>query len=265
MSRFTHSSGQNLQIGDASLYFEVTGNPTGTPMVLLHGGLGNLADFNPILDKLPKHCRFIGIDFRGHGKSTLGSASLTYQQYQADVVSILDHLEIDSCALLGFSDGGIVAYRIAAQTPARVESIVTVGAQWKLDTGGPVFDMLSGLTAEMWVEMFPESVEYYSAVNPAPNFNSLVQAVVGLWTDQTETGYPNSDIANITAPSLIVRGDGDHLLSLKEAAELVATVDGANFFNVPFSGHEVHKEAPELFLEVVNDFLKQPRKLQHEA
>ena len=265
MTRFTHSSGQNFQIGDASLYFEVTGHPTGTPLVLLHGGLGNLADFNLILDKLPEHYRFIGIDFRGHGKSTLGSAPLTYQQYQTDVVSILDHLGIYSCALLGFSDGGIVAYRIAAQTPERVASIVTVGAQWKLEVGGPVFEMLNGLTAEMWVEMFPDSVEYYSAVNPTPNFNTLVQAVVGLWTDQTATGYPNTEIANITAPSLIVRGDGDHLLSLSEAAELRKKVEGANFFNVPFSGHEVHKEAPELFLGAVNDFLKQPRKRQHEA
>ena len=265
MSHFTHSSGQHLQIGDAGLYFEVTGNPAGTPLVLLHGGLGTMADFNPILDKLPQHFRFIGIDFRGHGKSTLGSTPLTYRHYQTDVERIIDHLGIHSCTLLGFSDGGIVAYRIAAQTPERVESIVTVGAQWRLEVGGPVFEMLSGLTTEMWGEMFPESVEYYNAVNPTPDFHSLVQAVVALWTDQTSTGYPNAEIADITAPSLIVRGDGDLFLSLSEAAELCEKVEGANFFNVPFSGHEVHKEAPELFLTAVNEFLMQPRKLRHEA
>jgi pimeloyl-ACP methyl ester carboxylesterase len=265
MSRFTHSSGQHLLIGDANLYFEVAGNPAGKPLVLLHGGLGNLADFNAILDRLPEQFRFIGIDFRGHGKSTLGSAPLTYQQYQADVERILDHLGIHSCALLGFSDGGIVAYRIATQTAARVETLVTVGAQWRLEADGPVFGMLSGLTADMWVEMFPDSVEYYEAVNPMPNFGALVQAVVALWTDKTATGYPNAEINKITSPSLIVRGDGDHLLSLNEAAELREKIEGANFFNVPFSGHEVHKDAPEMFLAAVNEFLVQPRKLQHEA
>ncbi len=260
MSRFSHSSGQLFQSGDASLYFEVSGNPTGTPLVLLHGGLGSLADFNPILDRLPKHCRFIGIDFRGHGRSTLGSAPMTYQHLQADVLRILDHLEIECCALLGFSDGGIVASRMAAQTPARVASLVCVGAQWKLDVDGHVFEMLRGVTAEMWREMFPETADYYGAVNPAPDFDALVPAVVAMWTDQSESGYPNADIANITSPILVVRGDGDPLLSLQEAVEMVATVPGASFFNVPFAGHEVHKEAPELFCAVVNPFIEAPRR-----
>lgn len=265
MSSFTHSSGQYFRIDDANLYFEETGNPAGAPLILLHGGLGNLADFNQILDKLPAHFRLIGIDFRGHGKSSLGSAPLTYQLYQTDVESILTHLGIQSCALLGFSDGGIVAYRIATQTPERVKSFVTVGAQWKLDVGGPVFEMLSGLTAEMWVGMFPDTVDYYCSVNPSPDFNTLVQAVVGLWTDQTSAGYPNVEVAKITAPCLIVRGDGDPLLSLNEAAELQEKLEGANFLNVPFAGHEVHKEASELFLVAVNEFLMRPRKLQREA
>lgn len=265
MSRFTHCSGQYLQIGDARLYFEVVGDPAGKPLVLLHGGLGTLTDFNAILDKLPKQFHFIGIDFRGHGKSTLGSAPLTYRQYQEDVERILDHLGVRSCALLGFSDGGIVAYRIAAKTPAKIEALVTIGAEWKLEADGPVFEMLDGLTADMWIEMFPDSVEYYKAVNPAPDFDALVKAVAALWTDQTTTGYPDAEIVGITAPSLIVRGDGDHLFSLNEAVELCERIEGASFFNVPFAGHEVHKDAPELFLAVVNSFLLQPRKVRHEA
>ncbi len=265
MTSFTHTSGQYLQIGDARLYVESTGNPVGPSLVLLHGGLGTLADFNPILDKLPGHFRFIGIDFRGHGKSTLGSSPLTYHQYQTDVEYILDKLGIQSCAILGFSDGGITAYRLALRNPARVEALITVGAQWQLDVDGPVFDMLNALTADMWEEMFPDAVSYYNAVNPAPNLQALVPAVVALWTDQMSTGYPNEAIAGITAPCLIVRGDDDRLLSLNEAAELRERLEGANFFNVPFSGHEAHKDAPELFAAAVSEFLRHPRKLQQEA
>lgn len=262
MTCFTHSSGQHLRIDDASLYFEVAGNPVGKPLLLLHGGLGNLTDFNGILSKLPEQFRFIGIDFRGHGKSTLGSSPLNYQQYQADVEAVLAHLGIDSCSILGFSDGGIVAYRMAAKSPSSIEALVTLGAQWRLETDGPVFEMLSGLTPEMWVGMFPDSVRDYNAVNPAPNFDSLVKAVVALWTDTQPTGYPNAAIAKISAPTLIVRGDEDHLLSLSEATELREKIKGACFFNIPFAGHEAHKDAPDVFLAAVNEFLVHPRKFQ---
>lgn len=256
---FSHVSGSSLRVGDASLYYEVAGNPAGKPLVLLHGGLGSMADFQPILDRLPADFRLIGIDFRGHGKSTLGTAPLTYQQYQADVVCVLDHLGVPSCSLLGFSDGGIVAYRLAARMPARVAAVATVGAQWRLETGSPVFEMLSGLTAEMWGEMFPESVDYYRSVNPAPDFDTLVQAVVGLWTDLGDTGYPNESVADIAAPMLIVRGDDDPLLSLHEAVELQEKVAAAHFANVPFAGHEVHKDAPALFAAMLGDFLLHPQ------
>lgn len=262
MIGFTHLSGRYFEADDAKLYFEEAGNPAGKPLVMLHGGFGSLADFNSILGNLPDQFRIIGIDFRGHGKSTLGSKPLTYKQYQSDVRCILEHLGVHSYSLFGFSDGGIVAYRLAAQQPQEVEALVTVGSQFRLYKDDPVFEILSAMTAETWKGMFPESVEYYMSVNPNPDFSALVQAVVALWTDQSSTGYPYDGITTIHAPTLIIRGDADPLLSLNEAAELQEKIEGGNFFNIPFSGHEVHKDAPDLLLAVLNEFLTHPRKLQ---
>jgi pimeloyl-ACP methyl ester carboxylesterase len=154
MTLLAHSKGLHLERGDAELYVEVVGNPTGKPLVLLHGGLGSLTDSNGIIERLPPAFRLIGMDLRGHGRSTLGSQPLTYQGYQANVEAVLAHLGIASFSILGFSDGGIVAYRIAAQHPSRVDAFVTVGAQWKLDPGGSAFEMLSGLTSAAWIEMY---------------------------------------------------------------------------------------------------------------
>ncbi|WAG00096.1 alpha/beta fold hydrolase [Aeromonas dhakensis] len=260
MTTFTHTSGQYLQIDDAQLYYEVVGNPAGKPLVLLHGGLGNLTDFNSIIGGLPEQFHIIGIDFRGHGRSTLGSSPLTYQLHQSDVERILEHLGIETCALIGCSDGGIVGYRMASLVPTKIETLVTIGAQWKLDASGPVYDMLSGLTAEAWIEMFPGSVQYYKSISPEPNFDALVEAVVALWTDQTPTGYPGTNISKITAPTLIVRGDEDHLLSFSEASEICELIEGANMLNILCAGHEAYKDAPDQFLTAVNRFLLNPNK-----
>lgn len=256
---FDHTSGHHLPVGDAKLYVEQVGDPAGEPLVLLHGGLGSLIDFAPLLDGLPRGLRCIGIDFRGHGRSTLGTQALSYALYQRDVLQALDALGVQRCMLLGFSDGGIVGLRLAAQHPELARALVTVGAQWRLEAGGPVDQMLRGLTAEMWTEMAPDSVRHYEAVNPAPDLPRLVQAVIGLWTDVSASGYPGPEVGRIQAPCLLVRGDGDPLLSLQELAGMQALLEAANVFNVPFSGHEVHRDAPDALRPVLRRFLAQPR------
>ncbi|WP_409306445.1 alpha/beta fold hydrolase [Pectobacterium sp. B1J-3] len=255
MASFNHVSGQYLQVEESRIYYEVAGDRSKQPLLLLHGGLGSLTDFNSIMSQLPPQFYFIGIDLRGHGKSTLGTLPLTYQRYQHDVEAVLTHLGITSCSVLGFSDGGIVAYRMAAAQSVKIDKLITVGAQFQLDRNGPVFEMLSGLTADMWQQMDPESVDAYKAVNPEPDFDTLVNAVVGLWTDTATSGYPGQQIRQITAPLLLIRGDHDHLLSLEEVSALRQQLPQTHFFNIPFAEHEVHKDAPELFLKVVNDFL----------
>lgn len=255
MASFNHLSGQYLQVEQSRIYYEVAGDRSKKPLLLLHGGLGNMTDFNTVMSQLASQFYFIGIDFRGHGKSTLGILPLTYQRYQQDVEAVLNHLGVTACSVLGFSDGGIVAYRMAAAQNVKIDKLITVGAQFQLDRNGQVFEMLSGLTADMWQQMDPESVDAYKAVNPEPDFDALVNAVVGLWTDTAASGYPGQQIRQITAPLLLIRGDHDHLLSLEEVSSLRQQLAQADFFNIPFAGHEVHKDAPDLFLKVVNDFL----------
>lgn len=253
---FDHQSGHHLPVGDARIYHEITGNPEGTPLLLLHGGLGNLTDFNGLLDRLPKSFQLIGMDLRGHGRSTLGSAPLTYQRHQQDVEALLDHLGIEQCALLGFSDGGIAAYRLAIAQPGRIQKLITVGAQWRLDPDDPVFEMLGSMTADFWESIEPGATGYYTSHNPEPDFEALVKAVVGLWTDTSTTGYPGQRVQQIKAPTLLIRGDEDHLFSLREAAELQQQLEGAKVLNLPFAGHDVHASHPDLFLSVVNAFLR---------
>lgn len=255
MAVFTHSSGQYVQVGDAKIYFEIAGNPNGEALLLLHGGMGNLTDFNGIADKLPKQFKLIGMDLRGHGKSTLGTSRLSYSQHQADVEALVAHLGLDCFSVLGFSDGGVTALRMAAATPSRIKALVAVAAHSQMDPNDPVLPILKGMTADKWKARFPDSVAYYTENNPEANFEALLKAVVLLWTDLEYSAYPGSTIKQISAPTLVVRGDEDHLYSLTCAAELRGQIKSAAFINIPYAGHEVYKDAPGLFVQAVNEFL----------
>ncbi|GAA3585592.1 MULTISPECIES: alpha/beta fold hydrolase [Marinobacter] len=259
-----HQSGAFLDLDDARIYYEMAGSPHGHPVILLHGGLGSLEDFHPITGLIPDSFQVVAIDMRGHGRSTLGTKPLTYQQHQADIQSLIRHLNLKEYSLLGFSDGGIVAYRLAAANNV-VCALVTIGAQWRLSTQDPSFEILDGVTAAAWTAMFPDAPQKYGALNPQGSFNGLVKSCVNLWTDLGTTGYPQDSISSIDCPTLILRGDGDFLLSLEEAAEAQAMISGSSFGNIPFAGHAAIEEAPEITGEIVRRFLLNPRKVQAEA
>ena len=129
MRNFDHNSGEYLDVDGARIYYEVTGNENSPALLVLHGGFGNLEDFNSILPKLNKEFKVIGVDSRGQGKSTLGEQALTYEQIQKDVERVLAHLDIETVSIIGFSDGGITAYRLASLTSLNIEKLVTIGSR----------------------------------------------------------------------------------------------------------------------------------------
>ena len=257
--RFTHESGRAIPCGDASLYVEETGHPDGPVLILLHGGFGTIEDFNPILPALGRHFRLIGIDSRGHGKSTLGDAALSYETLAADLAQIIDALELRDYSLLGFSDGGIAAYRHALRRDPRLQKIVTVGASWEMGESDPAWDMLSGMTGDAWKDMFPDSVAAYQRLNPQPDYDRFAAAVIALWTDLSPTGYPGQRMSDISVPLLVVRGDNDFLTHLDSFARLKTLNPGIAFLNVPQAEHIAFAEAPDLFLAALGRFFGMPR------
>lgn len=184
---------------------------------------------------------------------------MTYARIEADVCAVLEHVGVEAFSVLGFSDGGIVGYRLAAAMRARVRALVAVGAQWRLGAEDPALAMLGSLTAGDWEAMFPAARPRYESINPSPDFEGLVRQAVGLWTDTGPCGYPGERVRGIVSPTLLVRGDSDPLFPLAEAAALQAILPAASLFNVPFAGHECHIDAPALFLGVVSGFLLGPR------
>ena len=255
MKRFDHNSGDHLDIDEARIYYELTGNENRPALLVLHGGFGNLENFSSILPGLDKEFNVIGIDSRGHGKSTLGVKALTYERIQEDIERVLNHLDIDTFSIIGFSDGGIVGYRLASLTSLNVEKLVTIGSRWHLKNTGPTRDMFLRITGESWRKKFPATYDSYQKLNPKPDFDVLTQSVVNMWLDSTSSGYPNEAVKNISCPLLIVRGDNDHLLSKEAVIELSGLISNSSLLNIPFAGHAAFEDQKEIFMISLNEFL----------
>lgn len=256
MAQFNHQQGRIIHIENAEIYIETLGNPKNFPIILLHGGMGNLTSFNPLVAYL-KDYYLVAIDSRGHGKSTLGNVPLSYQQLQSDVKTITDILNIKNYAVIGHSDGGIVALRLAAEGLSTINRIITIGANWRLMDNDPVKNIYQNISVEYWQQNFTQECEYYQNINRKPDLDLLFQQVKAMWLDQSARGYPCESIKNICCPVLICRGDHDELASLTHSQEIVNYIQSASLFNVPFTSHNVCEEKPQWLANIFNDFLNE--------
>lgn len=252
--QFYHKSGQYIEIAKAKIYAEEKGSRDKFPLVFLHGGLGNINDFGLLHEMIQGEYRCIWIDSRGHGRSTLGSEVLTYQLLQNDVEYVLDSFGISKCSVIGFSDGGILAYRLAMSNSSRFSRIITIGADWE-SPSGQIRTLLSSITAEKWSSKFPESVKSYKELNPEPDFDRLLKLTTSMWLDSSESGYPGQRLRDVESSTLMIRGDEDHLMPRDCIARVEQLLPTAKVLNVPFAGHLAHRDQPEIVGKIISQFL----------
>ena len=237
----------------AMLHYQIGGTEAAPVIVLLHGGFGSIADFALLMPRLQQHYRVIAIDTRGHGRSTLGTAALTYTQAAEDARQILRHEGVEKYSLFGFSDGGTTAYRLGA-ADKNIQKIITVGAEWHtkhLDGMRPMFETIN---LDFIKENLPEQLAAYQAANPEPDAGKWAAALKAMWLDEGASGYPNENIRQIQAPVLAVRGEDDFLLSAEALNSLRQVLPEAHLMNVPFAAHEAIKEQPEIVWAAVQAF-----------
>lgn len=255
MRGFDHISGQYFKIDDADIYCEVIGDEKNPTLLFLHGGLGNIEEFNDLISELPDQFRIIGIDSRGHGKSTLGLRELTYELLQKDVEIILNQLKVSNLTIVGFSNGGIVAYRLAALTSLRVDRLITIGAPWCTKHTEHLVEAYSKLTSDVWKRQCPADFESYIRLNPKPEFDILFSRATKMALDRSATGRPNEAVKNISCPTLVVRGENDPIVSISDLVELSKLVKDSQILNIPSAGHKAFEEQLEIFKKKFVDFL----------
>jgi pimeloyl-ACP methyl ester carboxylesterase len=83
---------------------------------------------SPAFDSLSKNYQVIAVSTRGHGKSELGTQSITYEQKANDVMAVINDVTKDSVIILVFSDGGYAGYKLASMYPERVKKLIAIGA-----------------------------------------------------------------------------------------------------------------------------------------
>lgn len=189
-------SGKTLALDDATIYYETYG--TGRPVLLLHGNNQSITAFANQIGVLAGQHQVIAVDARGQGNSTDESTNpLTYEIFAADMVRLLDHLNLKNVDILGWSDGGITGLIMAARYPEYVNRLAVMGAN--------LFP--EGLKNIVFADT-RESIEELSILNDGDSANK--KRIYELVLNEPRLTF--DELKQITAPVLVMAGENDIVL-----------------------------------------------------
>jgi pimeloyl-ACP methyl ester carboxylesterase len=251
-------------------------------LVFVHGLSGCWANWLEQLPELADDHRVVALDLPGFGASPMPDGEISISRYARLLDGLLGQLEIDAAAVVGNSMGGFVAAELAIAFPQRVERLVLVsaaGISTHAHPGAtrvaPAMRRLERIIAMSagWAASRSETVARRARLREAalyvvmrhpgrlpaalaaeqirgagkPGFMQALEATIGYAVRER--------LPEIACPTLIVWGDGDRLIPVRDAdvfAELIPDSRKAIFED---TGHMAMLEQPAAFNALLRDFL----------
>jgi pimeloyl-ACP methyl ester carboxylesterase len=267
--------------GKAAIYYELLGDPNGSPLVLLEGGgnqlIGWREEFCALL--VDRGFLVIRLDWRDTGLSQrFGGENDLDGGYEVtdladDVVRVLDHAGVRSAHVAGQSMGGIVAQELAIRNPERVRGLVLFysipGNQdpryFTVPPGRPELESVPvRQTRAEFIEGAPlfwrwiangtsiDDDDIRGLAARAFDRGYAPEGACRHWTALLRTPDRFARLTQITSPTLIVHGRRDPILAWAAAVDLAAAIPDSELRVFPDMGHTITTELwPEFVAGIV--------------
>ena len=262
---------QQADVNGIKIAFGVLGS--GPPLVLIMGyRLSSLAWPLDFIEALAEKFTVVVFDNRGTGASDKPTIGYEIANMARDVSGLLDHLEIARVNILGYSMGGAIAQELVRQFPDRVLGLVLCATM----CGGPratyappsvvkVMRELDGLTPEeiarqIWsVTYAPGYLENHRELAENQMRREIAAPTPLHAADLQYQAFAEFDcskaLANIQAPTLVMTGDLDRLVSPRNSKFIAGLIPGARLIVIPGCGHRMMWEATDECVGFVTEFL----------
>jgi pimeloyl-ACP methyl ester carboxylesterase len=233
------------------------GDPSGVPMLLLHGFTDSWHSFEPVLPHLPASIHAFALTQRGHGDADRPSHGYRTRDFAADMVRFMDAVGLEAAILVGHSMGATNAQRFAIDHPERTLGLV-LAASFATYRGNPVLvEFWESAVSRLQDPIDPVFVREFQAstlaqATPQPFLDFVVKESLKVpahvWRKAFE-GFLEDDFADdlkaIEAPTLILWGDRDALAPRRDQDIMLAAIPDAALIVYEGTGHAVHWEQPE--------------------
>ncbi len=235
-----------------------SGNASGAPVLLLHGGGVAGWMWGPLRDRLSSTYRLVIPDFPGHGQS----AGAPYVSHDATIAALVAHLRGSRVSVIGFSLGAQLAVQLASVAPELVERVLVVSAQARpMAFSGVTLGLLglmSPLAKRRWFaklqarELFipHELLESYVETSASLSKATLLASVGQNMKFVIPEGWPR-----FPGAALVLVGQRELRVMKASAQALHDALPGSELEVVDGCGHGIPFQKPDWFAERVSRWL----------
>ncbi len=262
---------QKVNVADVSLAYTIHGGVRG-PWIVMSSSLGtDHRMWQRQLPALVEAYRVLVYDHRGHGESTAGDRDTvwTMDLLVADVVGLMDALDIGTAAFVGLSLGGALGLGLALAHPERLSRLVCCSARadapeayrdlWRDRARSVSRDGITsvvGPTLERWFtddahRLRPEVVAEATAMLTATSPEGYIGAATAL----TTLDYFDR-LGGIDVPTLFLAGERDAAISPDVMRGMSEKTPGSRFVSIADAAHLTNMERPAAFNEELATWLK---------
>ena len=243
----------------------------GQPLVLIHGVGMSQAVWAPQMAAFADRYQVVVYDMLGHGDSRLPAEQASLGDYAAQLLDLLDVLDIPAAHVVGHSMGALVALEFALNHPERTRSVTALNAVYcrspeqsaaVMQRAETLADIGNDVTVEATLE------RWFDAPTP-PHLLSTAMLVRGLLKSVDPVGYArtyrlfaSSDRAHVdrlptlTVPALFMTGELDPNSSPAMSQAMAAATPQARLEILPGERHMMSLTAPEIVNQRLRAFLE---------
>jgi pimeloyl-ACP methyl ester carboxylesterase len=246
------------------LYFTERGS--GPPLLLVHGLMVTGEMFEPVIEHLATRHRVIVPDLRGHGRSRRLPPPYTAAQLASDLDRLLDYLDIDSTAVMGYSQGGAIAQQLVLKDPKRCDRLVlactyafnmATTREWLEGHLMPLLVNILGMrrfanlvVSQATKQLGKERAEWLASLMADQDRKLMVSA----WRE-TMAFDSRRRLAEIRCPTLVVAGSNDQAVPSHHARMLHDGIPDSQLVIIEGADHALIWTHPDDLVRVTDEFL----------
>lgn len=233
----------------AKIFYGIHGE--GDPVILLHGGMGNGDHFSSQVTALRATFQVVVIDTRGHGRSSLPKGKLSYHAMAGDVLAVMDKLELERAAIVGWSDGGAIGLDLAILNPERVSRLFIIGTNYDAKGSKPRRGKPPSATFNAYAAKC--RADHARLGNKPKSFQAQIDAMLPVW--RNPGGFTKDQIKTIQAPTMVALGDHDEIIELAQIEEMAKLIPKGQLTVFKDTSHFAMWQDPTTFNKVLLEFL----------